>query len=428
MLTDRLWRATSLHTKAFIGFLAAYLLAVQYFRVVSSRDWGSQFFDPVHAFDTAYSDVRTAEADTFISDPSQYAGNGRASALPTLCLGISTIQRDDADYFKTLVGSLLQGLSYEERREIYVMVLFANVDPRQHQDFDTGWIRSVADQILTYEWVSETEKAHLRTLESPDGHKEKALLDYSYALQACYDSGAPFSLMFEDDALAADTWYSRAKDALAQIEQHPDFHKTLYLRLFYAHRFLGWNSEEWFTYLMWSIGIEMLLGGLLYLLSRTHPASARFLTFRTSFVILFLCAPACIGLYFAAGRTTVAGFPHGVHKMNKYACCSQALTFPRDQIPDLIEYFRSKKIGHRDSLAEEYADANHLERFAITPVLFQHIGSKTSKFNGVNQVQAFGRNAAQNEWNFDFENYDAEELRRMHDLTDASRNPPKAQG
>nr|POF13132.1 hypothetical protein CFP56_10280 [Quercus suber] len=411
-----LGKPASAHTKALVGFVVSYIIAIQYFRVVSSRDWGSYFFDPVHAFDRGYSDVRTTEADAFIDSLGHHSSIVKASDRPSLCLGISTIQRDDADYFKTLVGSLLEGLYDYERKDIYTMVLIANVDPNQHRDFKEPWLQRVADQILTYENISEAEKVHLRGLESPAGHKEKALYDYSYALQACYDTGAPYVIMFEDDVLAMDTWYSRAKNALYQVERHADFHKTLYLRLFYAHRFLGWNSEEWLTYLLWSISMEILLIAVLYTLRRTHMPSSRFLTFKTVLVILFICAPACIGLYFAAGRATVAGFPQGVHKMNKYACCSQTLTFPRDQIPALIEYFKYIKIGHRDSLAEKYADKNHLERFAVTPALFQHIGSRTSKFNGVNQIQTFGRNAAQNEWNFDFEKYDSLALRRHHSL------------
>nr|POF04077.1 hypothetical protein CFP56_21832 [Quercus suber] len=411
----------STHAKALIGFVAAYLIAIQYFRVVSSHDWGSYFFDPVHAFDRGYSDVRTTEADSFIDSLGHHSSSVKASERPSLCLGISTIQRDDADYFKTLVGSLLEGLYDHERKDIYTMILIANVDPNQHRDFQEPWLHKVADQVLTYENISEAEKAHLRTLETPDGHKEKALFDYSYALQACYDTGTPYVIMFEDDVLAVDTWYSRTKSALQKVERHRDFHKTLYLRLFYAHRFLGWNSEEWLTYLLWSMSMEVLLIAVLYTLHRNHARSARFLTVKTVLFILFVCAPACIGLYFAAGRATVAGFPPGVHKMNKYACCSQTLTFPRDQIPALIEYFKYIKIGHRDSLAEQYADANHLERFAVTPALFQHIGSRTSKFTGVNQIQTFGRNAAQNEWNFDFEKYDAALLRRQHSLMAAAR-------
>jgi len=125
-------------------------------------------------------------------------------------------------------------------------------------------------------------------------------------------------------------------------------------------------------------------------------------------------APACIGLYFAAGRVTVAPLPRGVHKMNRFGCCSQVFVFPRGQVPGLISYFREQEKGHRDSLIEEYADMNGLERFAVTPSLFQHIGTTSSRYAGDGGALMWHRNAAQNIWNFDFERYNAEQLRREH--------------
>jgi hypothetical protein len=67
---------------------------------------------------------------------------------------------------------------------------------------------------------------------------------------------------------------------------------------------------------------------VLWFLHRSNATAARFLTPRTTFTILIICSPACVALYFAAGRLTVQPNPIGIHQMNSSAaarkpCCSR---------------------------------------------------------------------------------------------------------
>jgi hypothetical protein len=102
--------------------------------------------------------------------------------------------------------------------------------------------------------------------------------------------------------------------------------------------------------------------------------------------------------------------------MNSYGCCSQALLFPREQVPPLLDYFKKERTGLRDVLIEMYADQKRLTRWALTPSVFQHIGSRSSKWkgNGSEVVDENGLIATERIWNYHFEAWDADKLRREH--------------
>jgi len=402
--------------KLFVVFAIVYCIVLQHLWLVSSQDPSSFFLDAKRAYQRRYSSTRIEEASDFIATSENDRDHSKAASDPSICIGIPTVQRDDAKYFHLLVGSLLDGLSDTERSDILLLPFIANIDPYIHYAYNSSWLFDLSDEVVTYENVSIWDKARMRSQETPKGHMKKALFDYSFMLRRCLDSQAPYILMLEDDVIAADGWYRRTKAALADLANRPDYASSIYLRLFYNTRIQGWNSEFWPHYLFWSVVFESLLGGILWLLHRNNAAAAGFLTHRTTFTILFICSPACVALYFAAGRLTVHPNPTGIHQMNSYGCCSQALLFPRDQVPPLLDYFRKKRTGLRDVLIEMYADRNGLTRWALTPSVFQHIGSRSSKWkgNGSDVVDEYGLIATERIWNYHFEAWDAERLRNEH--------------
>jgi hypothetical protein len=105
---------------------------------------------------------------------------------------------------------------------------------------------------------------------------------------------------------------------------------------------LGWNSEDWFSYLTQSVVAACVLAAVLCSLRRCHRAFSKILTVRTRGIILLVHLPACIFLYFAAGRLTVAPLRNGLHSMDHFGCCSQALVFPRERIADLNSLFSGR--------------------------------------------------------------------------------------
>lgn len=150
---------SSAHGAAAIAFLIIYLVILNAFRQgPSARDWGSVFFDPRHAFDRQYSDIRTAQANAFIENASYNSLGVKAGPDPSICLGVASVQRDGARYFRTTVGTILDGLSISERNDVTLKVFIANVEPMSHQAFQEPWLAHVADDTMTYENVSEERK------------------------------------------------------------------------------------------------------------------------------------------------------------------------------------------------------------------------------------------------------------------------------
>lgn len=135
------------------------------------------------------------------------------------------------------------------------------------------------DIILTYDNVSLEDRARLHSLESPEGHREKALYDYTFMLASCFQTGAPYLIMLEDDFLATDDWYGRTKAAIEDLGRRSEHDISIYLRLFYNTRLQGWNFESWPCYLFWSMSFEILLLGILYIFRRYSSLVATFLGF-----------------------------------------------------------------------------------------------------------------------------------------------------
>ncbi len=74
-------------------------------------------------------------------------------------------------------------------------------------------------------------------------------------------------------------------------------------------------------------------------------------------VICLIVVPAFLGLLFMMGKTNVplSKFRDEVYKLNWGGCCSQALLYPRNQVPALVEYLRRVKSGQTDMMVEDYA-------------------------------------------------------------------------
>jgi hypothetical protein len=189
---------------------------------------------------------------------------------------------------------------------------------------------------------------------------------------------------------------------------------VLYLRLFYTEKYLGWNSEEWPTYVRYStvvlsVTASALLVARYFVVPLKHQISNK--------LILTICGiflPLCIILFFAAGRVTVFPLPQGVNEMNNFGCCSQGLIFSRTMAQNMIDWYEIKKEGFVDMLTEQYGNDFDYPRWAMTPSVLQHIGRKTSKDDGSQANTRGKRSEAETIWNFAFEQFDATVLRREH--------------
>lgn len=208
-------RRAWLTSPALITFVALYICLVWYCRLTYYRDPTSAFFDPTRAYRKQYSSIRQREAEAFIEKAAEKPFNRSDNATtPGLCVGIATVTREGARYFKTSVGALLHGLTETERQDIHLITLIAHTDPMVHPAYFSPWLHNLADHVLTYD-VSAEQTQHIMDLEAEQGlFREKALFDYRYLLNACYDVGASNIIMIEDDVLPLDGWYGRTIEAL----------------------------------------------------------------------------------------------------------------------------------------------------------------------------------------------------------------------
>jgi len=383
-----------------IGFSIFTLAVLQYYHRANYRDPTSYFFDPSRAYQRIYSATRIREAEAFIDAAPKVPGPTKPSQqTPVLCIGIATVARRDDQYVRTTVGSLLDGLSEEQRHHIYVNLFIAHTEPSKHPIYEEKWVQTLPDNVLHYQHAN---MSLIRTWEDGGWYRNKTIFDYTYLLKDCYDTGAQYIAMLEDDTLAVKGWYPRLLQALMDVEaamQRRRGEKWIYLRLFYAEELFGWNSEEWATYLScsfvtWIIVTSCLLG------VRTRSRRLQLLLSNASIAtISCVCLPALIGLYFMGGRNSTSPFTPGIHEMNKFGCCSQGYVFPREIVPPFLEKTDLVTDWLVDMMVEDIANDQGYVRWATVPALLQHIGTTSSKGWGFDET-------AKNLWNFGFELHD----------------------
>ncbi|RYC54819.1 hypothetical protein CHU98_g11394 [Xylaria longipes] len=399
---------------------------VGFLRSLCWKDPTSKFFQSERAHASTYSTYRIQQAvqhaDIVSTLPGPQVQQSREGP-PELCIGISSVRREGISYLKLVLGSLQHGLSSEERMQLHFVVLLAHVNQTEHPDYDKPWLASMVDTLASYN--DNEERLRLVQTMDPRSHAIKSKFDYSVVMEECEKTGAPYILMIEDDVVFLDGWRHRTMRALdiattkSWEAGKADF---LYLRLFYYEGLLGWNSESWPTYVGSSFAVvAVVLSSLLLArryLARTHISY--------SFVVLvtLVFTPLLIILFFAAGRNCMLPQSNGVHIMDKYGCCGQGLVFPRSTVTgDLLPLFRSNisSTVPTDSYIENHADNTGALRWALTPVVLQHVGGQSSH-NG-RRGDTYGPSRL---WNFDFERNDATQLaaehaEAQHDLIVGSR-------
>ena len=378
-----------------------WFLSFLYLRLASSRDPTSYFFDEVNGYERRYSLQREREAYSFIRSANDTLnGPIKSRGEPSMCVGVATISRPSGhQYVRGTIGSLLEGLSAEDRQTIYLMPFIAHTEPAQHPIYKEPWLTALSDRVLEYDATSE-ELVRLQQFEEGHHWRNKSMYDYGYLLEKCHETGATWVAMIEDDVLARDGWYMRSRQALQNLARPSASDRWVYLRMFYTEGLLGWNSEEWPRYFGWSLVTTLILFAILVAARVRYPRLQRQVSNINVAISCAVVLPSFIILYFMAGRVTVQPFSKGVHRMDRFGCCSQGFIFPRAIVPQLVE--RTKKAMNEDyyidMLLERWADAEALKRYVLIPSLLQHVGDKSSKGWG------YDANAVTT-WNFGFEDH-----------------------
>ncbi|KAF4971328.1 hypothetical protein FZEAL_9878 [Fusarium zealandicum] len=375
------------------------------------RDPGSIFFDHKRAYETHYSLHRRAEAQEVISSYTNATNESLAKSPgsnKSLCIAISSVKRQ-TQYVQllprqTTIGSLLHGLTEQERADLHISVLIAETDPTRHPAWQQEWIREAVDDVFTYE-VDAKQMKHLQHLEETAHYSEKGVHDYLYALERCYDTGAPYIGMFEDDILLARGWMVRTLRGVQEISssQQP----WLFMRLFNQERSIGWasreiggNHEHWII-----IGVGLVISVPILLARRRWRFARKHLDPGTLLVVVVILIPGLVVLFYQSGKASMLPPSPGVFN-EPFGCCSQAMVFPRVEVPQVIKFLGEKKEGQVDLLLDEVALSSGLQRHALYPVQAQHIGIESARKTAKTEAQAI--------WSMAFEDLDPEMLKYDH--------------
>ncbi|OTA92235.1 hypothetical protein M434DRAFT_396596 [Hypoxylon sp. CO27-5] len=371
----------------FLGFLLCYAVVAAYLRSKCYRDPSSIFFRPESARVLTYSSFRKAQAQKFGELAASHAiAKWANSTSPELCVAVASVSRHGFSYLKETLGSILEGLDDLERQRIYLVVFLAHTNQSQHEDFREPWLLNMADNLPTYPDDAGIVDL-VRQLEidgNYEAHARKQKIDYSVLLDECAKVRPKYTMTLEDDVIALDGWYHRALNALQTATRKTrelGRDSFLYLRVFYDGRLLGWNSEEWPLYVELSVALLIVEIVILVVIRWRITAMRKALTLSVILVLCGVCTPMLIGLFFAAGRNCMLPKPPGVHLMHQYGCCAQGLVFPQRQVVDhLLPLYRNTEDNHAavDTFLEDWANNHDSLRWAVTPVLIQHVGGKSS--------------------------------------------------
>ncbi|KAJ4291307.1 hypothetical protein N0V88_006311 [Collariella sp. IMI 366227] len=409
-----------------------WLLIFTYGKLFLWRDPHSAYFSSDGVYDLDYSAARQRQAREYIQrverdvvGDTSFEEDGRkrkqyqkTGDTPALCAAFVTVRRKGEQarwYMQDALGSMLAELDVRERGTLNVSLLFSNMDPARHPDWDAP--------------VGEEWKGRLQKAEEERDLQLKGVFDYLYVLERCLEeTSAPFVAVFEDDVVFAADWMARTMRGLQYLvkdykpaEGEKDW---LYMRLFYTETHMGWSAEgDWWynhlplTLLMGAVGAAAVLVAL----RLVGCGKFLWLDWASIALVSLVMAPAFVVLMFMAGKHNlpVPGFSlhhnvplsstGGVVPMDKNGCCTQALVFNRPALPKLIEYLRKRERGQTDSMIEDYCGENGVKRFALREQAVQHVGLVSSR--GMRAIDA------QSVWAFWFEANRPAEVEKRHRQT-----------
>lgn len=277
---------------------------------------------------------------------------------------------------------MLSSLTSVERSDLELKVLFATQNYTSHRTWSQPWLKHLVDEPYSYANVLSPEELHsISSVEAAGLLEHKGILDYTLALEHCYNSSpAPYIAVFEDDIVLAEGWFARTLLALRDIEAKlvPRDGTTVPwqdLRLFSQERWTGWqhpaigqNNEHWIA-----LGLASAVLGALLLIRRSTHGARRHLDNWTLAVVCLVAVPGLVVLFFQAGKASVVPHAHSVHR-ETVGGGSHAMVLPRDRVPALVHYMRQREVGHYDLIMRDFAKSQKLARYAIHPVQVQHVG------------------------------------------------------
>jgi hypothetical protein len=258
-------------------------------------------------------------------------------------------------------------------------VYFANTIASTHPLWNS-WLLNLTDGVTSAkERTTPNQFEYLQSLEEDHQPNLKVPIDFSIALQYMYDtSSSPYIGFFEGDIIFANSWFARTLLGLGQIVHKmrgKKSHRWLDVRLFNEEGSIGYAS-------MHPLGNNVPI--IIFVISTAALFCLRALRTRSTFgkihftssfmmVVCFITIPSFVILFFRAGKSSLLPPTPGVTKQN-WACCSQGTVLPRAEVPGLIMELARREGEPPDMVLIEYAREQGMQRWALNPVMVQHLG------------------------------------------------------
>ena len=151
-LCSRTYATIMTPAKVVCVLASVYMIALLIARNIAVNDPGSWFFDPKTAYKARYTKIRQIQAESFvdIANVSTFWRPDRdrlETRTVRMCIGILSVARDPR-YLDATVGSLLDGLTTDERDELHVIALLPYFDPTKHSAYREPWLHNLVDEIV----------------------------------------------------------------------------------------------------------------------------------------------------------------------------------------------------------------------------------------------------------------------------------------
>lgn len=309
----------------------------------------------------------------------------KAGPDPSLCVVIDTYHRridgKPYDYFPETIGTLLEPLTVEERRDVFLVVhVKENVEPGRLVE-----ARFLAD-VLSGPGAGDEGDSTRQGSEASIGPIRQTQAE---AFRTCLDSSSAQHIIYlEDDVVARPSWHrvlqSQIMPALTAYPQ-----PWLGVFLFHSDDLRGWTATQLKTTGAVLAGSYALVAFALHLQLRLRPAPA--------LALPILLAPL-IAFFLIQGRHAAFPLPSGFSNFPE-ACCAQALLFSRRAATELVAY--SLDPSQEDRLPRDLSLRRYAARHALDmPVwrqsLWQHVGTMSGSRRM--RLEHFVRN-----WGFEVE-------------------------
>ncbi|KAF2399380.1 hypothetical protein EJ06DRAFT_478301 [Trichodelitschia bisporula] len=380
------------------------------------RDPGSIFFDPARALERRYSMLREAEALFFHTAMLANAtAHPHAGPKPLLCGTLLTVARDaEIHPLELALASALHPFYPAERAALHLGIYFADTNPSQHPTSHSPLL-ALTDAHTTP--VSFLEPAALdaqRALEAEGKLGTKVGHDFAAALrwtlQVC---DAPYVALFEGDVLFAEGWMARTAVALRDIEARRKTRAEgggwLDLRLFNDEGNIGWERQGWLDN-----HVPLIAGGIsigLWVVLRIVRIKGRKVAPGVTAVLCLVTIPALVIFFFQAGKSSLIPRPAGVSVQN-WGCCTQGEVMPRAAVAGLADELERRAGAPPDVVFLEYAARLGWVRYALDPVVMQHVGWRSRLDPGRGMGAERGPGGAV--WSMGFEDLKMSRLGREH--------------